>query len=70
VQEVVDRLVAMAARPLRVVVDPELVRPVDVPAFIGDPAKLRAATGFEPRYTLDDTLRAALDDARAAIRAH
>jgi GDP-4-dehydro-6-deoxy-D-mannose reductase len=66
VQEIVDRLVAMAARPLRVVVDPELVRPVDVPSFVGDPTKLRAATGYEPQYSLDDTLRAALEEARAA----
>jgi nucleoside-diphosphate-sugar epimerase len=38
-----------------------------VPFFVGDPTKLRAATGYEPRYSLDDTLGAALDDARAAI---
>jgi GDP-4-dehydro-6-deoxy-D-mannose reductase len=48
-------------------VDPQLVRPVDVPSFVGDPAKLRAATGYAPRYTLDDTLAAALDEARAAL---
>jgi GDP-4-dehydro-6-deoxy-D-mannose reductase len=67
VGEIVDKLVARASRPLRAVVDPALVRPVDVPSFVGDPTKLRAATGYEPAYTLDDTLDAALADARRAV---
>jgi GDP-4-dehydro-6-deoxy-D-mannose reductase len=36
--------------------DPALVRAADVPALVGDPAKLRAATGWTPRRTLDDLL--------------
>jgi GDP-4-dehydro-6-deoxy-D-mannose reductase len=67
VSEIVDRLMAMAKRELRTVVDPELVRPVDVPSFVGDPSKLRAATGYEPKYTLDDTLGAVLEEARANV---
>jgi GDP-4-dehydro-6-deoxy-D-mannose reductase len=67
VRELVERLVANSTRALRIVVDPALVRPVDVPFFVGDPAKLRAATGYAPRYSLDDTLGAALDEARAAL---
>jgi GDP-4-dehydro-6-deoxy-D-mannose reductase len=67
VREIVERLVAMATRPLRIVVDPELVRPVDVPSFVGDPTKLRAATGYAPQFALDDTLAAALDEARRAV---
>jgi GDP-4-dehydro-6-deoxy-D-mannose reductase len=68
VRDIVERLVAMARRPLRITVDPELVRPVDVPSFVGDPTKLRRTTGYEPRYTLDDTLTAALEDARSSVR--
>ena len=69
VREIVERLLAMATRPLRIAVDPALVRPVDVPSFVGDPTKLRTATGYAPQYSLDDTLAAALDEARAAVRA-
>jgi GDP-4-dehydro-6-deoxy-D-mannose reductase len=64
VREIVERLVAMARRPLEIVVDPALVRPVDVPSFVGDPTKLRSATGYAPRFSLDDTLGAALAEAR------
>lgn len=36
--------------------DPALLRPVDLPYLVGDHAKLRAATGWEPRIGLDTTL--------------
>jgi GDP-4-dehydro-6-deoxy-D-mannose reductase len=68
VAEVVEKLLARAERPLRAVVDPSLVRPVDVPSFVGDPSKLHAATGYEPQFTLDDTLDAAMEDARRNVR--
>ena len=64
VRDIADRLVASANRALRVTVDPELVRPVEVPRLIGDGSRLRAATGWSPEFGLDDTLRAVLEDAR------
>jgi GDP-4-dehydro-6-deoxy-D-mannose reductase len=65
VRDVAERLVALATRPLRLTVDPDLVRPVDVPRLVGDGARLRAATGWEPQYSLDQTLADVLDAARA-----
>ena len=41
--------------------DPELVRGGDIFHLVGDAAKLHAATGWAPRYSLDDTLRDVLD---------
>jgi GDP-4-dehydro-6-deoxy-D-mannose reductase len=41
---------------LPVETDPALARPADVPALVGDPAKLQAATGWAPRHFLDDIL--------------
>ena len=41
--------------------DPELMRPADIPNLVGDGAKLRAATGWTPTHTLDDTLRDTVD---------
>lgn len=41
--------------------DPELMRPADIPHLVGDSAKLRAATGWTPRRSLDETLRDVLD---------
>jgi GDP-4-dehydro-6-deoxy-D-mannose reductase len=66
VQEIADRLLARAARPIRLVTDPDLVRPVEVPRLVGSNARLRAATGWKPEIALDDTLADVLDDARSA----
>jgi GDP-4-dehydro-6-deoxy-D-mannose reductase len=66
VGDLAARLVSRAAQPLRVVTDADLVRAVDVPVLVGDPAKLVAATGWTPEHDLDDTLDAVLDAARAA----
>lgn len=41
--------------------DPELMRPADIPHLVGDAAKLRAATGWSPRRSLDETLKDVLD---------
>ena len=61
VREIADHLVAAARRPLRLTVDPELVRPVDVPRLVGDASKLRAATGWTPEFRLDQTLADVLE---------
>ena len=41
--------------------DPSLARPVDITHLVGDAAQLRAATGWSPRMTLDQTLRQMID---------
>jgi GDP-4-dehydro-6-deoxy-D-mannose reductase len=41
--------------------DPELLRPADIPHLVGDASKLRAATGWCPRRSLDETLKDVLD---------
>jgi GDP-4-dehydro-6-deoxy-D-mannose reductase len=65
VREVADHLVAASTRPLRIIVDPDLVRPVDVARLVGDGSRLRACTGWKPRYRLDETLAAVLEHARS-----
>lgn len=58
-------LAAHAHTEVRLVVDDALVRGVEVPWLVGDNAKLRATTGWEPEIALTDTLAAVLDAARA-----
>ena len=52
VGDLAAELVARATRPLRLVTDDALVRPVDVPVMVGDPTKLTAATGWSPALDL------------------
>lgn len=57
VQQLADRLLALAERPMRLVIDPDRYRPVDVPTVLGDSSRLRAATGWEPEIPLATTLQ-------------
>jgi GDP-4-dehydro-6-deoxy-D-mannose reductase len=65
VSELAERMLAMAAHPMRLVVDPERHRPVDVPVLRGDPSKLERATGWKPEIPLDTTVADVLDDWRS-----
>jgi GDP-4-dehydro-6-deoxy-D-mannose reductase len=64
VREIAEVMLSMSDAPLELVVDPELVRPVDVPRLVGSPARLRAATGWEAEIPLETTLSHVLDAAR------
>jgi GDP-4-dehydro-6-deoxy-D-mannose reductase len=66
IEEVAQRLAELSGTELRLVVDPELVRPVDVPVVVGSNARLRAL-GWLPQVALIETLRRVLDDQRRAV---
>jgi len=67
IDEVADRLLALAGADLRLEVDPALARPVDVPVIRGDPAKLHAATGWTPVVDLDTSLEGVLEEWSARL---
>ena len=56
VQEVVERVLARAGVAAPVTTDPALVRPIDVPALVGDPRKLQEATGWRATRSFDDII--------------
>jgi GDP-4-dehydro-6-deoxy-D-mannose reductase len=56
VGELARRILARSGVDAPIESDPALVRPADVPALVGDSAKLRQATGWSPTRTLDDLL--------------
>lgn len=65
--DVVDRLLRLAGWPMTVVADPARMRPVDLPDVRGDPARLQRATGWAPRYGLDETLGDVIEDWRQRL---
>ncbi len=68
VQTLADLLVGLATRPIQLVTDPALLRPVDLPVLRGDASKLRAATGWAPRIPIEQTVADLLDDMRGRVR--
>jgi GDP-4-dehydro-6-deoxy-D-mannose reductase len=65
--EVLELLLGMAGCPLEVETDPARSRPSDLPVLCGDPSRLRAATGWQPRIPLEETLADTLQAARQAL---
>ncbi|HEY6531476.1 MAG TPA: GDP-mannose 4,6-dehydratase [Acidimicrobiales bacterium] len=65
--ELAERLVELAVRPMHLVADPALQRPVETPVLRGDPSRLHAVTGWEPEIDLAITLADVLAEQRAAV---
>jgi GDP-4-dehydro-6-deoxy-D-mannose reductase len=66
--DALETLRSLAGVPIEVYVDPARVRPVDQPLLVADATKLRLATGWEPRFSIEATLADMLDDWRKALR--
>lgn len=56
VQQVVECVLARAGVDAPIAVDPALVRPVDVPALVGDSNKLQQTTGWRATRTFEDII--------------
>lgn len=56
VRAVAESLIRLSGRDMELVLDPDRLRPVDVPVLLGSNEKLRAATGWEPQVPLEQTL--------------
>lgn len=67
VQDLADQLVAQAKVPLQLEVDPELLRPVELPVLRGSHDRLTRATGWEPEIPISQTLTDLLEDWRARV---
>jgi GDP-4-dehydro-6-deoxy-D-mannose reductase len=67
ISELAAELAAAARAPVEIRRDPGLERPADPPALVGDPRRLRAATGFAPEIPLAQTLGDLLEEWRLSI---
>lgn len=64
IRDVLRELIIAAHVPVEVREDPARMRPSDVPIFIGNNAKLRAATGWEPQVPWTRSVRDIYEAAR------
>jgi GDP-4-dehydro-6-deoxy-D-mannose reductase len=67
IKEVAERLLALTGVKLAIVVDPERVRPIDIPELRGDSSRIEAATGWRPQIELDSTLADVLADWQSKV---
>ncbi len=66
--DLLDMMRAAVSIPVDVVVDPDKLRPVDVPLLVGDPSRLMAATDWRPEIPLSQTVADILEEQRIAVR--
>jgi GDP-4-dehydro-6-deoxy-D-mannose reductase len=62
---VLDTLLSLARVAVGVEVDPDRLRPHDIPVLVGNPARLREATGWEPGISFEQMLADLLEYWRA-----
>lgn len=61
IEEVLKLIISLSDKEIRVEVDPNKIRPVDVPIIEADITKIYEATGWQPSITLEQTIRETLD---------
>ncbi|OXM14219.1 GDP-mannose 4,6-dehydratase [Paenibacillus herberti] len=68
IQEILDFFVAEASVKINIETAAELIRPVDIPLYIGDNKKIFEATSWRPQYSLEKSLTDILKHWRERIR--
>jgi GDP-4-dehydro-6-deoxy-D-mannose reductase len=66
-RDLLDRLLALSDVAIEVEPDPDRQRPSDLPVLVGNPSKLKQATGWSPEIPLAQTLRETLDYWRGEV---
>jgi GDP-4-dehydro-6-deoxy-D-mannose reductase len=61
IRDMLDHLFSLTTVKVKVEPEPARMRPSDVPVLLGDAAKFRKATGWEPEIPFEQTLRDLLD---------
>lgn len=61
IQEILDTLVLLSTKDIKVEVDANKLRPSEVSFFVGDNTKLKAATGWIPQYDFKQGMKEVLD---------
>lgn len=67
VGDVLERLLRLGKTKIEIELDPARLRPSDLPRVVGDSTLAHSVLGWHPKYTLDDTLAAVLDDCRKRV---
>ena len=67
IRSILDQILSHAKCEIEVYVDPEKLRPIDVPIIEADITKLQECTGWAPAIDLDTTIRETLDWWRSRV---
>ncbi len=69
IQDVLDTLLSLSAASIEIAVDPQRLRPSDIPFAVGSSQHVRAITDWQPEHKLVTALESLLDDWRKRLAA-
>ncbi len=61
IKDVLNKLLSMSDKDIRIEIDPERFRPGDISETVSDSSKLRSLTGWSPEIIIEETLKDTLD---------
>ena len=67
VSEILKKLVSMSKKEIKIEIDPNKFRPVDVPLVVCDNSKIKKDTGWETEFLINDTSEEVLEYWRSVI---
>ena len=67
VSELLKKLISMSKKKIKIEIDPNKFRPVDVPLVVCDNSKIKKDTGWETEFLINDTLEEVLEYWRSVI---
>lgn len=67
IQEILDTLQSLSSTSIHIALDPQRLRPSDIPFAVGNSQRLRATTHWQPQHTLATALQSLLDDWREKL---
>lgn len=67
IREILDKIISLSSKEIKVEIDPNKLRPVDVPIIEADTDKLYQLTGWEPEISLEQTIRETLEYWRSRV---
>ncbi len=68
IEHILQKILEQSAVPIQVQVDPNRLRPIDVPIIEADITKLRQCTGWEPEIPIEQTITDVLNYWRASVK--
>lgn len=68
IEHILQKILEQSAVPIQVQVDPNRLRPIDVPIIEADITKLRQCTGWEPEIPIEQTITDVLNYWRTSVK--
>ncbi|MFH2020867.1 MAG: GDP-mannose 4,6-dehydratase [archaeon] len=65
ISDLLGKLCKMSLSNIKIEQDPDRMRPSDIPVFVGDNSRFSKLSGWEPKISIDDSLKTILDYWRA-----